>query len=170
MSKKSKTKGKRRKGSSGGSLKPVDVLISGAMGLGAYIGILYVTRMLTKEKGMKDSGIISLAPALAASAAGTLLLKNKMNATAVAVGAGVAAYNVASTVGMIGKDPSNPILASLSGDDDVIDITPGIARQLLETQANQLQGPQSSDPLGGDYMISGDYMINGGPQSADPLA
>ncbi|WP_236716497.1 hypothetical protein [Leptospira interrogans] len=149
----------------------LDLLLPLVIGTGAYMGGLFLTRQITKEKGMKETGLLSLAPAAVIAGTAVLALKDKPMAAAAIAGSGILSYNVASTIGLIGSDPKNPILASLSGDDDVIDITPGMARDLITSQA-QLAGPESSDPLAGDFIMSGknDYIISGGPDSSDPLA
>lgn len=170
--KKSKSKKGKRKSSKSrsGKMDLLDLLLPLVIGTGAYMGGLFLTRQITKEKGMKETGLLSLAPAAVIAGTAVLALKDKSMAAAAVAGSGILSYNVASTIGLIGSDPKNPILASLSGDDDVIDITPGMARDLITSQA-QLAGPESSDPLAGDFIMSGnDYIISGGPDSSDPLA
>ncbi|WP_016761387.1 hypothetical protein [Leptospira weilii] len=165
-SKKHRKSGKSRSG----KMDLLDVLLPLAVGTGAYLGGLFFTRQITKEKGMKETGLLSLAPAAVIAGAAVLALKDKTMAAAAVAGSGILSYNVASTIGLVGSDPKNPILASLSGDDDVIDITPGMARDLISSQA-QLAGPESSDPLSGDFVMSGnDYIMSGGPDSSDPLS
>lgn len=172
MRKSKSKKGKSRKSgkSRSGKMDLLDIFLPLAIGTGAYLGGLFITRQITKEKGMKETGFLSLAPAAVIAGAAVLALNDKAMAAAAVAGSGILSYNVASTIGLIGSDPKNPILASLSGDDDVIDITPEMARGLLNSQA-QLAGPESSDPLSGDYIMSGnDYIMSGGPDSSDPLA